>query len=210
VEELKTTLWVFDSLAQKRQYPRFVSLSEALADQGLRACFGAQAEEEIRRGLELAAQRGTLLRLTVEVEKDGRREETYWLNSPESRVAIERVKAGELLLTGLPRARVIEVPVEEPLSIFQLYEQELGVPLTPMIAEELKDAEVAYPRQWIVEAFKLAVERNKRQWRYIAGILRRWEQEGKDDGQSSRYPQTKDSPYKRVKFLERYRHILKR
>jgi DnaD/phage-associated family protein len=41
------------------------------------------------------------------------------------------------------------------------------------ISEELKDAESDYSAEW-VEGVKLAVEANKRSWRYIRAILERW------------------------------------
>jgi DNA replication protein len=71
------------------------------------------------------------------------------------------------------------------INIFALYEQNIGI-ITPMIAEELKEAEKIYPPRWIAEAFKEAVALNKRSWRYIARILERWANEGKDSGEYRR------------------------
>jgi DNA replication protein len=71
------------------------------------------------------------------------------------------------------------------INIFALYEQNIGI-ITPMIAEELKEADKIYPPQWIAEAFKEAVALNKRSWRYIARILERWANEGKDSGEYRR------------------------
>jgi DnaD/phage-associated family protein len=62
-------------------------------------------------------------------------------------------------------------------NIFRLYEENIG-PLAPLVAEELEEAEARYPWPWIEAAFREAVERNKRSWRYIKAILRRWEEEG--------------------------------
>jgi DNA replication protein DnaD len=50
-----------------------------------------------------------------------------------------------------------------------------------MIAEALKDAETTYDPAWVAEAIQIAIERNKRSWRYVDAILRRWEQGGRDD-----------------------------
>ncbi len=66
-------------------------------------------------------------------------------------------------------------------SIFALYESNIG-PLTPMIADALEDAEKTYPPDWIKDAIALAVENNKRNWRYCETILKRWQAGGKDDG----------------------------
>ncbi len=66
-------------------------------------------------------------------------------------------------------------------GIFALYESNIG-PLTPMIADALQDAEKTYPPDWIKDAIALAVENNKRNWRYCETILKRWQAGGKDDG----------------------------
>ncbi len=66
-------------------------------------------------------------------------------------------------------------------SSFALYESNIG-PLTPMIADALQDAEKTYPPDWIKDAIALAVENNKRNWRYCETILKRWQAGGKDDG----------------------------
>jgi DNA replication protein len=92
------------------------------------------------------------------------------------------------------------------INIFALYEQNIGM-ITPMIAEELKEAEKLYPPQWIEEAFKEAVTLNKRSWKYIARILERWASEGKDSGKH-RGNIKKDDPDKYIKG--KYGHLVKR
>jgi DnaD/phage-associated family protein len=86
------------------------------------------------------------------------------------------------------------VSVEEPLppaegtaapNIFTLYEENIGT-ITPLMADHLQEAEERYPADWIREAFREAVELNKRNWRYIAAILRRWEAEGRDHEEPER------------------------
>ena len=67
--------------------------------------------------------------------------------------------------------------VERP-NIFVLYEQNIGL-LSPLLADELKDAAEQYPAEWIEAAFREAVQHNKRKWSYIRAILRRWETEGR-------------------------------
>ena len=92
------------------------------------------------------------------------------------------------------------------INIFALYEQNIGM-ITPMIAEELKEAEKIYPPQWIEEALKEAVALNKRSWRYVARILERWASEGKDSGEYRRDIK-KGGPDKYVKG--KYGHLVKR
>ena len=59
-------------------------------------------------------------------------------------------------------------------------EQNIGA-LTPLIADELLDAERNFPANWLKEAVRTAVENNARSWRYVLAILERWKREGKDD-----------------------------
>ena len=92
------------------------------------------------------------------------------------------------------------------VNIFTLYEQNVGI-ITPLIAEELKEAERVYPPGWIEEAFREAVDLNKRSWRYIARILERWASEGKDSGEHKRNIK-KDDPDKYIKG--KYGHLVQR
>lgn len=135
-----------------------------------------QAQAVLLDSLERAVERGTLLR--AEVERMGEQVALYFFNSPKGRVAVESIQQGEWRPTGDPHLPV-ELAPERP-SIYQLYEENIG-PLTPMIAEALQDAEDTYPFTWIEEAFQIAVERNVRNWRYVAAILRRWQERGRDE-----------------------------
>jgi DnaD/phage-associated family protein len=93
------------------------------------------------------------------------------------------------------------------LNIFTLYEQNIGM-LTPMIAEELKEAEKLYPSDWIGGAFREAVRLNKRSWKYIARILERWAAEGKSDGKPGRDLEKESGSAKYVRG--RYGHMVRR
>jgi len=91
-------------------------------------------------------------------------------------------------------------------NIFSLYEQNIGM-ITPMIAEELKEAERLYPEKWIKQAFKEAVMLNKHNWRYISRILEHWASEGKESGKYKR-DSKESSPDKYVKG--KYGHLVQR
>jgi DNA replication protein len=94
----------------------------------------------------------------------------------EKRESIEPAgKSGAL--RGYERASQVQVQIERP-NIFVLYEQNIGL-LSPLIADELRDAADTYPAEWIETAFREAVLHNKRKWSYIRAILRRWETEGR-------------------------------
>lgn len=129
---------------------------------------------EVRSGLDKAVQRGILLRS----EREG--DTLYLLNSPRGR-AIAR--AAEASGPGEP-SRPWVPPTERP-NAFQLYEENIG-PLTPLIADALRDAEATYSGEWLAEAIDLAVRHNKRNWRYCEAILKRWKEEGRGEKQNRR------------------------
>jgi DNA replication protein len=181
--ELKVVLHVFWALSQRRGYPRFITLGELRGDAALISGIKGEGnlDDLLRQALKKAVSRGTLLHLSL--ERDGEVEDIYFINTEADRRAVARVESGEIKLGGVPKKE--RAPVEERPNIFVLYEQNIGL-LTPMIAEELKEAESTYPSSWIEDAFREAVERNKRSWRYIAKILERWASEGRGYGELGR------------------------
>ena len=69
--------------------------------------------------------------------------------------------------------------VERP-SLVGLYEQNIGL-VTPMLVDELREAEERYPKEWIEEAMREAVRANARSWRYVSKVLERWAVNGRQD-----------------------------
>ncbi len=182
ISELKVTLHLFWTLYHRRGYPRFITLGELLADATLISSLkGEHPEAMLRHGLELAISRGTLLHLKLERDEEG--DDLYLINNNEGRGIVAKLESGELKLGGVIR-RERASPDERP-NIFALYEQNIGL-LTPLIAEELKEAERLYPAPWIEDAFREAVRHNKRSWRYISTILQRWAVEGRSYGELGR------------------------
>ena len=176
--ELKVALhflWV-----HYRQARQAISKAELLADETLvesLSLIDEEVEHALTDGLTRAVERGTLLYARVEVEGDSH--DLYFLNSERGRQALVKVEAGEM---GVVAVSGIEVapPTKRP-NIFQLYEDNIGL-LSPILADELKDAEATYPREWIEDAFKIAVENNVRKWTYIRAVLERMATAGRDDG----------------------------
>lgn len=64
-----------------------------------------------------------------------------------------------------------------------LYQSEIG-PITPMIAEELKDAADTYPEEWYKPAFELAASRNARNWKYVRKVFENWQADGFESWQN--------------------------
>ncbi len=194
--ELKTTLHLLALLSRKRGYPRFITYGDLLDNAGLMAAlrqFG-KPDEVLVSALKMATERGTIIH--VELSRDGKREPIYLLNTESDRQAAARIESGELKLSGLKTVGhpAIEVPPQP--DIFTLYEQNIGM-LTPIIAEELTEAEKLYPEAWVRDAIRVAVSHGKRKWSYISAILERWSVEGKDDGGHQR--DSKEDPDKYVK-----------
>ena len=176
--ELKLTLHLFRLLYFKKGSPQYVTVNELLSDTGLMS--GMNNNEEIlRQALAAVGNRNTILHAAAE---DGKHEDIYLLNTAANSESVGKIEDGTKQFTGFEVKRVIpEVPAAVQPNIFTMYEENIGL-LTPMIAEELRDAEKTYPEVWIKDAIKEAVNAGKRNWRYIAAILKRWETEGKSDG----------------------------
>jgi DnaD/phage-associated family protein len=207
IAELKTTLHALSMLYRKKGYPACVSRQELLANESLMK--GLKNKDEspeltLQKSLEKAVVRGTLL--SVAVEKDGASEDIYLLKTASNRQAVEKIQSGELEIAGLKTSGEKYVPPEEVPDIFTLYEQNIGM-LTPMIADELREAEKLYPAEWINDAVKEAVLYNKRNIKYILKILENWAAEGKSDGTHQRHPQKTD-PDKYIKG--KYGHMVRR
>ena len=185
LDELKVTLyalWRFEHMEGRLRYLREQDFSDCLPDPA--------------PALEKAASRGTLLRVRKEAAV------FYFLNSPRGRAAAETFAKNQKNVpegSGLSAA-----PLERP-NIFKLYEENIG-PLTPIIADTLKDAEQTYPPEWVSEALEIAVKSNKRNWKYMEAILRRWKEEGHAKEQNRRDaedPRGRDVTRKVEDFLKR-------
>jgi len=145
----------------------------------------------IRAGLDNAVKRGSLLKSQHEADV------FYFLNSPRGRAAADAFAKGR----WRESAKIMSAPPMERPNVFRLYEENIG-PLTPLIADALKDAEETYHDEWIAEAIELAVKNNKRNWKYIEAILKRWKEEGRH-GQKDKQDSVKSSErYTKSKFAE--------
>ena len=185
--ELKCTLRIIWLLHQQKGYPRFVTLSDLLGDRTLAKALafnGSPHRLRVERGLARAVRRGTLVAGTV--EQRGERQTLYALNTEPDRDALARMTGDTMPIGPIPEVEPWEGATERS-NIFTLYEDNVGT-ISPMIADQLREAEELYPAVWIDDAFREAVSQNKRSWRYIARILERWEREGRNDGESGRYP----------------------
>ena len=186
--ELKCTLRAFWLLHNRKSGPRYLTTSEITMDPVLYRSFPSpqvQPEDVILRGLRLAVKRGTLLAHRMDEGPDS--EEVFVLNDAQGRRTLKQLEktAGEKAPDRRARPVLTDEPGARP-NIFRLYEENIGL-LTPILAERLKEAEMLYPALWLEEAFEQACAHNKRSWRYIEAILKRWRDEGRDDGKLGGY-----------------------
>ena len=200
IAELKTTLHIFWSLYHKRGYPRFITYRELLGNTSLMSSLteGAKSPDEVlRNALGMAIKRETVLHIAL--DRDGAPEDIYFLNTESDSQIVAKIRNGEFRLPGLKAGGQAHIETEEQPDIFTLYEQNIGM-LTPMIAEELLEAEKHYPVGWIRDAIKEAVNQNKRKWNYISAILERWLSEGRRNGTYRRYSKTDPDKYIKGKY----------
>ena len=147
--------------------------------------------DEVAAGLESAVRRGSVLKAEHEAEV------FYFLNSPRGRAAAEAFAKGD----WGDSAEIVSAPVVERPNVFQLYEENIG-PLTPMIADVLKDAEEAYSQEWIAEAVEIAVKNNVRNWKYVEAVLKRWKEKGKYEGEDRQDAGKGSERYTKSEFEE--------
>lgn len=193
--ELKISLYAMWALARKPGRFQYLLRREMLADKLLLQALSeedTQAEQALDEALSRAVNRGLLLKTNIEL--GGQQETFFFINSQKGRAGIEGLQSGVWTPTGEEQIP-IELGRDHP-NIYTLYEQNIG-PLTPMIAEVLRQAEEDYPLGWIEDAMRIAVENNVRKWRYVEGILKDWHNRGKDDREDRG-----DSEKARRRYLE--------
>ena len=160
------------------------------------------AADAVNSGLEKAVKRGTLLKVQKAGGEPGRNDaEVYFLlNSPRGRAGFAAIESGQ----WNPKTGAAAPPVERP-NVFKLYEENIG-PLTPLIADALKDAEETYSAAWIGESIELAVKNNKRSWRYCEAILKRWKEEGRAEKQDRRDAEKDHRKYIQGEYADYIEH----
>ncbi len=176
--ELKITLYIFWYLSRAEGDFPYLSRDELAQDALLLDALSGPLRglDALDDALERCVSRGTLLKATLEMGSDP--QPFYFLNGPNGRAAVEAIEAGKWRPSGDPDSP-LELRLERP-NIFNLYEKNIG-PLTPMIADRLRDAEQTYAEDWIVDAIQIAVDNNVRKWRYVEAILEDWMETGKHE-----------------------------
>jgi DnaD/phage-associated family protein len=209
IAELKVVLHILWLWRRRKGYPRYITLTELKNDTVLINSIKHEGiedslDEVLEHGLNLAVKHGMLLSLTC--GDDEKTEYIYLLNTEAEKKTVERIEKGELVLADMHLDSKDEHRVQLP-DIYTLYEQNVGI-ITPLVADELQEAQDRYPPEWIESAFKEAIKLNKRSWKYIERILERWNVEGKDNGKPGRDIKKEKDPDRYIRG--KYGHMVKR
>jgi DnaD/phage-associated family protein len=222
---LTVVLCALHCISKRQGFPRYITESDVASEPAVAALEGglqqsklqnnfpgpgvateAELPNELRRaparpaafGLARAVELGILLPL--DVEQGGARHTLYFLNTTADRRALEAVRSGAVDIGVIAREQPVPPAVRS--SIFALYESLIGT-MSPLIADELAEAERLYPAEWLEAAFREAAAQNARSWRYVSRILERWAIEGPDHATTER--SAADDRY----FRGKYGQILK-
>lgn len=174
INELKVVIYLLWSAKKQGDFGVAFTIDGLLADRKMVAGLsggGADAQQVLNSAMQNALKDGILVQ---SVNPDG--DIFYFINSPRGRDAAELVGKG--MDTGAPPTGGASLEMAQS-NIFQLYEENIG-PLTPLVADMLRDAQDTYPVEWIREAIEISVQNNVRRWKYIETILTRWQEEGRD------------------------------
>jgi DnaD/phage-associated family protein len=187
ITQLRLLLYFFWHIEQQQGSLRYLKLVDLTSDPALANMVGD--EKKLKDSLKELLSMGVVL----EASPPGEKEKLYFINGPQGRAAVQSITKGEWQ-PGTRERKAIQLTEQQP-NIFELYEENIG-PITPMMAEILKDDEKTYPDPWIEQAIEIAVTRNVRNWKYVQAILERWQKEGRGDEQNRRDDSQDPSRYR--------------
>jgi DnaD/phage-associated family protein len=172
--EAKTALLTFWLLEQQEGTARFIR-PEDFNNPPAWFMDGEKKEKITPANIRKAVQHLVEIGMIIAAQPEGISEPVYFLNSARGKALSQAYLKGN----WQPGEDGIEIQTgRERRTIYQLYEENIG-PLTPLIADNLKEAESTYHEDWIRDAIQTAVENNVRRWKYIEAILTSWKKEGR-------------------------------
>lgn len=66
-------------------------------------------------------------------------------------------------------------------GVFKFFLENISDDIKPLIAEDITDAVEEFGAAYVLEGIKIAVRANKRDWRYIQGVLKQWRDKGRPE-----------------------------
>lgn len=196
---LKILLYAFWWLEQQEADSPYITFSTFTSDEvfmgGLET---AQEKPEITLKLGIAGLVEGSVFLAADIPTKPA-QTIYFLNTKKGQAAIKAISQGNLDFLDLENNPITLSTA--PINIYQLYEENIG-PLTPMLADALKEIENLYSPEWIEDAFREAIKNNVRKLKYIEAILQTWQNEGRNDRTDrgrSKKSKEEDDPYRYIK-----------
>lgn len=187
--ELKVVLYIIRETFGYHRETCEVSIRELAIGAGLTA-------RNAYNGAEKAIARGLVVKTVSSTHK------TTWRAVVGEDTALYplRQRAVSLRKSKPPVKEIKEIEIKKSdddvlATISKAYEQEIGA-LTPMIAEELGEASTEYPMKWTLDAIHESAVQNKRGWKYILVILKRWKAQGNQEDKKQDVPKYQKTPAK--------------
>jgi DnaD/phage-associated family protein len=182
--ELKVTLYIIRETFGYHREEVEVSIRKLAIGAGL-------TPRNAYNGAEKAIARGTLEKRVSSTNVTTWRavvgEDTQWVRRGYSTVSPDKGKV--TVKESKERERKKNEDEDEEMTIrkkvamkfiSKAYTEEIGL-ITPMIADELRDAIDTYPSKWIMDALYETASQNKRSWKYVLAILKRWQTQGNQE-----------------------------
>jgi DnaD/phage-associated family protein len=177
LNQLRLLLYMFWHIEQQETKIRYFRWVDFVSDTLL--CEMIIGEEALINALESLVSCGVVLKADL----PWMNETYYFINGPQGRAAVSAIENGEWQSVNQER-KPIQLTRQKP-NIFKMYEENIG-PITPLMADVLKQDELTYPDVWISDAIEIAVTHNARNWKYIQAILNRWQSKGRGNEQNRR------------------------
>ncbi len=141
---------------------------------------GQELKRKVEIALDMATKRGIFI--TYIPSRGGRERNQYssynkefLLNTTQNRAAL--LRNGQ----KTPPEPLYEIVQSQETDnsaglVWRIYEENISA-ITPIVADNIKDALSKYSEQEIIDAIYIAVNANARNWKYISSILQRQEKQ---------------------------------
>ena len=171
-DAIKLILRAIWLLERQRGYPRYITTQDLKSDRVLSLIFGNSSRFE--GVLEAAIIAKVLIRVAI----GGR--SCLMLNTDSAARAALNASTSSAETSGEGDGWDAPAEATMPLDAFRAYEENIGV-LTPMIRESILAALEDFTDEDITHAVRIAVEKERRSWSFVASVLRSWSREGIPD-----------------------------